>query len=129
MPDHRIRLARAWTLHAPPLPPRRVDLPTRWDAAEALAPFELIRSFNSPPIDPTCQSIDLELADLPGLQTLRLNGEELRPRWDAAAGAARVPLDSILQHRNTLRLIGDLTGVNREPLWGTIALVISDRSQ
>lgn len=126
MPEHRIRLRGAWvwaaTDQAGP-PTRRIDLPLT--ALGDLPPrFRLARKFGRPPFDPASQSLRLELADVPGLVAVALNGESL-PRSSSAEGDWSIPLDDPLPPRNTLTLDVDLGSVAAlEGPWGSIALVV-----
>ena len=126
MTEHRIRLARAWSQRFVNLPPSRVDLPAIWTAADQRQPFDLVRQFQRPPIDPACQGIDLELIDAPGLRTVWFNGGQPLEIGRAGDGEpTRVKLDALLQPgRNHLQLAVDLTGVDPAWPWGIIALVI-----
>ncbi len=125
MPEHRIRLRAAWDrLDDSDAPPRRVDLPTVWTVADLARPFRLLRKFGRPTFDPGAVAVGLELLDAPGLLAVRLNGQWLEAKdW--------IAVDGILHPRNSLELDVDLSGAGRvEPgsAWGSIALVIADRS-
>ena len=126
MTEHRIRLARAWSRRFANLPPRRVDLPAGWTAADQRQPFDLVRQFQRPPIDPASQGIDLELIDVPGLRTVWFNGGRTLEIGRAGDGEpTRIKLDALLQPgRNHLHLRVDLIGVDPTRPWGRIALVI-----
>ena len=128
MIEHRIRLARAWDRCVADLPPRRVDLPTVWTAADGRQPFDLVRQFQRPPIDGDRQGIDLEWVDVPGLRTGWFNGQTLEMGPAGAGEPSRIKLDALLRPgRNRLHLAVDLAGVDLARPWGSIALVIVDR--
>ncbi len=128
MPEHQIRLRVAWDrLDDSDDPPRRVDLPTVWTVwtvSDPARPFRLLRKFGRPTFDPGAVAVALELLDVPGLVAVRLNGQSLEVK-------DRIAVDGILQARNLLELDVDLSEAGRiEPgsAWGSIALVIADRS-
>ncbi len=129
MPEHRIRIRGAWDrASSRDNRPGRVDLPHVWAEADASSPFYLTRKFGSPRFNRASETIALELADVPGLRAVRLNGRRL----EAGPGEiARIELGSILLDRNLLELDVDLAGLSRAEIgspWGQIALVISGRS-
>ena len=125
MTEHRIRLAKAWSLRWIDLPPRPVDLPVIWTEADLRQPFDLVRSFQRPAIDPTSQRIELELIHVPGLRTIGFHGLTIEPEQLSDGEPTRIQLDAQIQPgRNSLRLAVDLTGVNLAHPWGSIALVI-----
>ena len=131
MPDHRIRLRGAWerleTSSDPPPPPCRVDLPVIWSPRDATRPFRLIRRFGHPTIDPARQRLVLELADVPGLRAVRLNGQPLDLTLKASVEPVRIELPAPLPARNLLEvevvLLGSGPAAFDQP-WGSIALVI-----
>lgn len=133
MSEHRIRLRGAWDWHVAPGEgeaevARRVTLPTAWPPGEA-SPFLLLRGFGRPPLDPDRESVRLELLDVPGLVSVRINGREVaRPPRGSVAWT--VAIDGPLLPRNALVLEVDLGGVASSDLasaWGSVALVISPR--
>ncbi len=126
-PEHRIRLARAWTQRIALLPPRRVDLPTVWTEADARQPFELVRQFQWPPLDLGTQVVDLELIDVPGLRVVCHSGRKLVPGRAEPGLPIRVNLGVQAGGRDQLVLAVNLTGVELGQPWGSIALVIRDR--
>ena len=126
MLEHRIRLRGAWDWAPDDVdsrPARRVDLPLT--ALGDLPPrFRLARKFGRPPYDPGTEMLRLELADVPGLVAVALNGEGLLGS-SSAEGDRSIPLDAPLPPRNTLTLDVDLGSVVAfEGPWGSIALVI-----
>ena len=130
MAEHSIRLARAWELRGNPpdaAPPRRVDLPARWSSVGAEGPVRLLRRFGRPAVDPAEHAVALELADVPGLGAVRLNGRVVGAGLPGAAGPTRIALGDGLEPRNTLELDVDLNAAAPGSPWGMIALVIGPR--
>lgn len=126
MPEHRIRLALAWSRRVADRPPRRVDLPIAWTAADVRQPFDLVRQFHWPPVDAARQAVALELEDVPGLRALWFAGRDLLAGAELGDGPWRVLLER-LTNRQAVQLAVDLAGVVPERPWGRIALVICDR--
>ncbi len=126
MPDHWIRLRGGWEWREAGLPARKVSLPMSW-SPRFMAVFELVRSFQRPPIDPGCECVLLSLEDVDGLVSVWLNEEEIA-RPEPGATSLMIPIDRPLAARNTLVLKvdpGRCGGVNEfSSPWGTIALVI-----
>ena len=130
MPEHRIRLRGAWDrIEGPTDPPRRLDLPVRWSPIDRVQPFTLRRAFGRPPVDPSRESVILELLDVPGLVAVRLNGA-LLVGSDGLTDSVRLEIGARLLARNVVELDvaagpGWASVANRS--WGAVALVISDR--
>jgi hypothetical protein len=134
MPEHLIRLRGGWLLLDPgAVPPRatgtaqqRVTLPITWpDEAGSAVAVRLVRSFGPPPLDRAHERLALRLADVGGLVSAALNGQEIA-RPAPGATALEIPLAFPLASRNRLVLEVDVTRANHRP-WGTIALVVSRR--
>ena len=127
MPEHRIRLRGAWDWHGIEGEAefaRRADLPADWPD-DLAGPLRLLRRFSRPPLDPGREAARLELANVPGLVAVRLNGVDLGP---VPAGDRDwiIPLGDGLLPRNSLVLEVDLPpGPEARRGWGSIALVIS----
>lgn len=127
MTGHTIRLRGAWEWRDPASGvSRRVALPLSLPP-EGVPGVLLIRPFNRPPVDPATESIWLQLQRVPGLRSIRLNGEEIaRPQVGESEHA--VPLDQVQPARNVLVLeLGTLARqepAGDDPAWGEVALVI-----
>lgn len=122
MPEHRIRLRAAWERIDPDGDgsPARVDLPTTWAEADRDRPIRLARRFGRPRVDDATGAVVLELADVPGLRAIRLNGRGLPV---PAGDPGRVDLGGRLEARNVLEL--DVVPARAEGTpWGSIALVV-----
>ncbi len=130
MPEHRIRLRVAWERLDPSDYPAttRVDLPTVWADADQAGPIQLRRRFGRPKFDPTTTTVDLELADVPGLQAIRLNRQTIDHAPTNQEGPTRIALGDRLEDRNTLELDLVLGRSAVGASWGTIGLVITDRA-
>ncbi len=117
---HAIRFRKAWTLECPPgTPAGRLDLPAA--PLQLTQPFVLIRQWSLPPRLPAHASLSLELAQLPGLRSVRLNGATL------SSLLSPTPLPNNLPDRSTLILEVDpstLTDSERSD-WGHIALLVT----
>ncbi len=130
MPEHRIRLRGPWDCSAAGEagPGRRVDLPLA-DAGALPTRSRLARKFGRPPYDPALDSLRLELADVPGLLGVRLNGVDCRPA-DPGGPRWSIPIDDPLPSRNELTLDVDLSGLgDLAAPWGSIALVIGPKGR
>jgi len=71
------------------------------------------------------QTVDLELGDVPGLMAARLNGQILEY-------SGLIAVDEILLPKNLLELEVDFKGISQidpSSVWGSVALVIADRSR
>lgn len=128
MAEHRIRLRAAWDLApapgGPPGPARRVDLPAPWPG-DAGPTALLRRGFGRPRLDPGRESARLELADVPGLVAVVVNGRRVEP--GPGEGVLSVPLPDPLPARNVVELEVDLAGLDpaaRARPWGSIAVVV-----
>ncbi|HEY2154319.1 MAG TPA: hypothetical protein VGH33_01725 [Isosphaeraceae bacterium] len=132
--EHRIRLRGGWDClyresedEAAPEILRRVDLPLA-SPRELPARFRLARQFGRPPVDLRNESVCLELRNMPGLRSARLNG---RPIGQAAAGSVEptIELPEPLLPRNglVLEVEGIVVGADDHAPWGEIALVIRPR--
>ena len=134
MPEHRIRLRGGWECHyrvdddeAAPEVVRRVDLPAA-SAADFPARFRLTRQFGRPPVDPRNEDVTLELRNVAGLKSVRLNGRLIAPGLEGGAGWS-IDLAEPLLPRNGLVLeveLGD-SGRSSPSSWGEVALVIRPR--
>jgi hypothetical protein len=132
MDEHRIRLRAAWVLDPGPDPgegrPRRVDLPIAWHE-DAGPRARLRRGFGRPRLDPDRESARLELAEVPGLLAVRINGADAGPI--GGAGPLSVPLPDPLPARNVVELEVDLAGLGpaaRARAWGQVAVVVGPRT-
>lgn len=132
MPEHRIRLRIGWEClyrdaEDSPEVYRRIDLPAP-SSADLPRRFRLTRQFGRPPVDPRNESLTLELRNVAGLKSARLNGRPL-----AVGGAEEsdrdIDLADPLLPRNGLVLEVDVEEAARsDPApWGNIALVIRPR--
>jgi hypothetical protein len=132
--EHRIRLRGGWECHyregeddsaAEVL--RRVDLPLA-SPAELPASFRLARQFGRPPVDQRNESVWLEMRNVAGLESVRLNG---RPLGEIAeiSGDRTIELPEDLLPRNGLVLGFErpAEGLDDPSPWGDIALVIRPR--
>ncbi len=135
-PEHRIRLRGGWECHyreggldddSAPEALRRVDLPLA-SPGELPERFRLARQFGRPPVDLRNEAVWLEMRNMAGLRSARLNGRPLGP-VAATSGNRMIELPEPLLPRNGLvleveRPIDD--AVDPSP-WGQIALVIRPR--
>jgi hypothetical protein len=128
MPEHRIRLRGPWISSAEagtPTDPSRISLPiAAWP--DSIAPkIRLSRHFGRPRIDPTSQSLRIELRQTAGVTAAWLNGQRITIEDDGGFHALR-GIGPLLE-RNELALEVD-TAVAREATtpWGEVALVIVD---
>jgi hypothetical protein len=129
MAEHFIRFRGAWDCtigEGDAEVVRRVDLPTDWPTGMA-STFRLQRRFGRPPLDPSAESVRLEMIGVPGLVVARLNDRELAGP-DLGGSDWSVPLTDPLPPRNLLVLEVDFGSLPGPPKsWGAIALVISPR--
>lgn len=132
MPEHRIRLRAGWECHwregddeSAPETLRRVDLPVAAD--DLPARFRLTRQFGRPPVDPRTEGVTLELKNVPGLKSARINGRPMAPS-EAGASDLSIDLAEPLLPRNglVLEVERDTVAPSSGP-WGEIALVIRPR--
>ena len=126
MPEHRIRLRGGWDCQYRegddpdgPEVVRRVDLPVAWPG-DFPRRLRLTRQFGRPPVDPASEWVELELRDVPGLISARLNG--LAVAGSVADGAWSIRLGEALLPRNGLVL--DVDRGDEPGPWGEVALVI-----
>lgn len=128
MQEHQIRLRGGWEWHDPSnrrSRPRAVTLPFDWPAGQA-SPVRLVRKFGSPPLDPSRESLVLNLERVPGLVAVRFNDRPV-PLPDPESSGLSVPLD---QPRGQNELVLDVDPVRAASAlrpgsqWGHIALVI-----
>lgn len=128
MPGHLIRLRGGWEWQLPPGGlgmVRRVTLPTRWTTGLS-GPIRLVRRFGRPPSDPRIEFIELEIRDVPGLKSARLNGIELAENAPGS-WAQSVLIEQDLTERNELVLEVDLDLIEESRMtepWGSVALMI-----
>ena len=132
MPDHRIRIRGPWdrsTIGGDGAgPPGRVSLPCP-GPGELSGRFRLIRRFGRPPHDPARESLRLDLADVPGLLRVTLNGVD-RPLAPAGGPPWSIPIDEPLPDRNVLALDVDFAGVEGFAApWGSISLAIGPKGE
>lgn len=134
MPEHRIRLRIGWECHYREGDDeetselyRRVDLPVP-SVADFPLRFRLTRQFGRPPVDPRNESLTLEMRNVAGLKSARLNGRPI-----AANVLNRCDMDielsGTLLPRNGLVLeiaLGESVLSDPTP-WGIISLVIRPR--
>jgi hypothetical protein len=134
MPEHRIRLRGGWECHyrdgddedAPEVL-RRVDLPAG-SSADFPTRFRLTRQFGRPPVDLRNECVTLELRNVDGLKSARLNGRPISPLmspgWEWS-----IELAEPLLPRNGLVLEVEFDEGTRSAggPWGEIALVIRPR--
>ncbi len=132
--EHRIRLRGGWECHyregaddSAPEILRRVDLPLA-SPADLPAIFRLARQFGRPPVNYRNESVRLEIRNVAGLRSIRLNGRPVAPA-DGLSGDRTVELPDELLPRNGLVLEFERPTVESdEPSpWGDIALVIRPR--
>ncbi len=131
MTDHRIRLRRGWELLDPGQTPApgSLTLPLTEFPDWPATPHRLGRWFNTPPLDPTRETLWLQLAAVRGLRSIRLNDHEVAMS-PFSEEPLLVPLGEHLQNRNQLVLDVDLDSATRPPpgfFWGDIALLIRQR--
>jgi hypothetical protein len=132
MPEHRIRFRGGWVscaLDGDPADVARLSLPIVWPSGIEGA-IRLSRRFGCPPIDPAFESVRLELRDVPGLRSLRLNGVDLGMPPPGVLDWT-LPLAEALDARNTLTLevVPDqVSPVEIPGGWGSIALVIAPKN-
>lgn len=130
MSEHRIALRRAWDLLAEES--RRIDLPAEPSDVVGLGAFGLLRKFHVPRLDPERESLSLRLDDLPGLVSVRLDGELLAANPEVDRGLT-IQLGRRLAPgaRATLELAVDLRGLDPGTPWdrpfGSVSLVIESR--
>jgi hypothetical protein len=134
MPEHRIRLRGGWEcqyredhVEEGPEVVSRVDLPL--DPTRVLPRrFRLTRQFGRPPLDVRSEAVRLELRNVVGLKSARINGSPIAFEWADDRDASIKLVDPMLP-RNGLALEFDMAGAKHvENLpWGEIALVIGPR--
>lgn len=122
--EHTIRLRGGWEWDEPALgEPRRVVLPCRLPE-QGVAGASLVRPFNRPPVDPAVESVWLQLRRVPGLEAVRLNGQEIA-RPEPGQDEVLVPLTRLAPSRNVLTLqIATIHPEAGESEWGDVALII-----
>jgi hypothetical protein len=134
MTEHRIRLRGGWECHYrevddedAPGQVHRVELPAA-SAADLPARFRLTRQFGRPPVDLRKEVVTLEMRNVPGLRSARINGRAIEPGMTEGA-AWSIDLSEPLLPRNGLVLEVELEGPLRSTgsPWGEIALVIRPR--
>ena len=118
MPDHFIRLRRAWDAKVDGQS-LRVDLPATWTSA--VVPLELSRRFQRPRLGNPDEAIYLRFEDVPGLVSVFLNGVRIGPTQNPGDWEVAIPQPTL---SNQLLLILDPTLVAEVDGWGKIALVI-----
>ncbi|GAC1463974.1 MAG: hypothetical protein NVSMB9_02110 [Isosphaeraceae bacterium] len=128
MQEHSIKLRGGWEWHGKDsAEPRRMTLPLP-GFPENAGRVRLVRSFQTPPLDPRCETLWLRLNSVPGLVALSLNDREIA-RPSAVDDAGRLYcLQGVLPARNRLVLEVEVVepweGRVRHSKWGEVALVI-----
>lgn len=127
MTGHKIRLRGGWEWRDTASgTSRRVALPLSL-AAEATSGVLLVRSFNKPPLDKDKEALWLRLEHVPGLRSVRLNGQEI-VQATADSSEYSVPLEHLGPSRNVLVLeLGSTVRPAQEAdnnAWGEIALIV-----
>jgi hypothetical protein len=126
--EHRIRFRGGWEccpVATPESDELRLTLPIRWSRQHP-SRLQLTRRFGRPPLDPDSQVLFLQLDQVPGIQSLLLNGRPIA-RVSPEESRYEIRLDD-LPNRNVLLLEietprpGDQAAAQAE--WGRIALVI-----
>jgi hypothetical protein len=135
MYPHRIRLRGPWeceplarrgdSANEPLPPPRRVDVPCRWDDA-GLPSFagrvRFCRRFGNPGRIDAHERVWLTFAEIAGAAEVRLNDHVLGRR-SGSPGEAEFDATELLQARN--ELVVDVEGTAAEAgLWGEVALEV-----
>lgn len=125
MSEHWIRLRGGWTADRGPsaesggwltLPMTRPPWPD--------APRAVRRSFQTPPLDRDREELWLVIAAMPGLRSIRLNGQPLLA--EASGNTSReIPLPAHLSGRCLLELeLEEALSHSEAGEWGQVALVI-----
>lgn len=134
MPEHRIRLRGGWECHyregdeedAPEVL-RRIDLPAS-STAGFPSRFRLTRQFGRPPVDLRNEGVTLEMRNVDGLKSARLNGRTITPlptpglEWSIDLAEPLLPRNGLV-----LEIELDERGRSAPAPWGEIALVIRPR--
>jgi hypothetical protein len=132
--EHRIRLRGGWECHyregeddSAPEALRKLDLPID-SPGELPARFRLARQFGRPPVDLRNESVWLEMRNMAGLKSVRLNGRPLGAPADPP-GDRTIELPGPLLPRNGLVLEIERHAEDTvdSPPWGEVALVIRPR--
>lgn len=119
MPEHIIRLRKAWGLDLPPgHDAGRLDLPVESLAFEA--PFHLSRCWTAPPALSPDAIVELRIERIPGLVAARLDGAGI------PGNGSRI--DAIPGRRYVLVLEIDPDGLSEADRrdWGHVALAIRE---
>ncbi len=133
MSEHRIRLRGGWDCHYreggledSPEIVRRIDLPMKW-LSDLPTQFRLTRQFGKPPVDMRFEEVSLEMKNVHGLNSVRLNGHVLT-RGPDDTGFWSVSLTEPLLPRNgvVLEVVLDQRH-NATPFQGDISLLIRPR--
>jgi hypothetical protein len=126
---HLIRLRGGWEWHTSEKGSPacgRIALPTVWPQGLS-EPFQLVRRFGCPPVDPVRERTTLRLGDVLGLRSVWLN-DRLLGQPAEGIDSIEFELGDLLRARNELRLEVDPRawadlGADAVP-WGTIALAV-----
>ena len=133
MSEHRIRLRGGWECHYRegdeadgPEVVQRISLPLDWPE-NLPAKVRLIRQFGKPPVDSRVDEVSLELRNVPGIETTRINGQESVSRSDVPDSLS-IPLEDPLLPRNGLAIDVDVAMARTvRGEWGEIWLSIRPR--
>jgi hypothetical protein len=127
--EHVIRFRGGWECHGlggAAGNARRLTLPTVWNDGSP-ARMRLTRRFGCPPLEPGCQALSLRMDQVPGIDSLELNGRSIA-RVSPQISSYRIELGELTE-RNLLVLEFDRSTPASESWegrqWGVIALVIS----
>lgn len=118
MPEHLIRLRKAWELESPLGTPRgRLDLPQ--ERLDLGAPFRLLRSWTAPAALAPDERVLLRLDRVPGLLSIQIDSVTRPP-------AGHLTLTAEPGRRSRLILTCDPTTLSEEQRldWGHVALVM-----
>lgn len=124
MPEHAIRLRKAWTAMTGD-GATRIDLPA--DGSTLPIPSTLRRRFRRPPIDPEAEAVVLRLEAVPGLGAVRLNGQELAQGQGREAFEVELGPALAADNELTLEVVSESILRSKETAWGAVALVIRSR--
>jgi len=127
--EHSIRLRGGWECRsrAPGESlPKRLALPTRW-TSDQTGLVTLTRRFGRPSWDAASEALSLRLDQVPGICSLRVNGQPLAP-ISPTSSRFEFPLAGLLD-RNQLDLEVDIAAAGARSAgdgadWGVISLVI-----
>jgi hypothetical protein len=131
--EHQIKLRGGWLCRAagsPESAAQPLSLPTRW-SPETPRHLLLVRRFGRPRLQDEGHTLLLRLDQVPGIQSLTLNGRRLE-HPAAGASSCEITLDALIE-RNTLVLDVETPppppeSTSNAPEWGFISLLIRPES-